>query len=410
MDEKLIQRLENAVSRLEALSAGGGGGGVPRGLPAEDVADPASDPAIDLDAIRHCSLFTGPCLQKPNMDGLAQFLQPLNEVITKAKALTEGRRSDFFNHQKTIADSLSALAWVAYAGKDCGTFEPSDFTCRRNWQMAEFYNNKVLVQYRSKDPNHAEWAKALKELYIPGLRDYVKGFYPLGPVWGTGAKTSVPAPRKAPAPGGPAPPPPPPAPIFSSDSLQASSSSSSSSRPKEGLAAVFQEISSANITAGLRKVTDDMKSKNRKDRTGVVTTAKKEESVGGQLKIKLGRKIWLLMTVLPSSQFMSLDVRILYCKSKGVAVCEIVNCNRVEVQSQGSAPTISVDNTAGCQLYLSNESLEASITAAKSSEINVLVPASETEGDCGEHALPEQFVHLYKDGQFVTTPISHSGG
>ena len=47
-------------------------------------------------------------------------LKPLNEVITKATKLTEGRRSDFFNHLKAAADSLSALAWIAYTGKDCG--------------------------------------------------------------------------------------------------------------------------------------------------------------------------------------------------------------------------------------------------------------------------------------------------
>lgn len=40
-----------------------------------------------------------------------------------------------------------------------------------------------------------------------------------------------------------------------------------------------------------------------------------------------------------------------------------------------------MDNTGGCQLYLSKESLEASITTAKSSEINVLVPGAEPNGD-----------------------------
>jgi adenylyl cyclase-associated protein len=44
----------------------------------------------------------------------------LNEVIIKANAMTEGRRSDFFNHLKAAADSLTALAWIAYTGKDCG--------------------------------------------------------------------------------------------------------------------------------------------------------------------------------------------------------------------------------------------------------------------------------------------------
>lgn len=55
--------------------------------------------------------------------------------------------------------------------------------------------------------------------------------------------------------------------------------------------------------------------------------------------------------------------------------------NSVRIEMQGSAPTISVDNTSGCQLYLSKDSLETSITTAKSSEINVMVPASDTNGD-----------------------------
>ncbi|KAI7742134.1 hypothetical protein M8C21_003538 [Ambrosia artemisiifolia] len=93
-----------------------------------------------------------------------------------------------------------------------------------------------------------------------------------------------------------------------------------------------------------------------------------------------------------------------------VAACEIVNCNSVEVQCQGTAPTISVDNSAGCQLYLSKGSLDASITTAKSSEINVLVPAAGPDNDLVEHALPQQYIHTYKNGQFVTTPVSHSGG
>lgn len=109
---------------------------------------------------------------------------------------------------------------------------------------------QVLVEYRNKDVNHVEWAKALKELYLPGLREYVKSFYPLGPVWSPTGKPANAAPAKAPsrtpAPGAPAPPPPPPASLFSSES-----SPSSSSRPKKGMAAVFQEISSGKpVTAG----------------------------------------------------------------------------------------------------------------------------------------------------------------
>ena len=48
---------------------------------------------------------------------------------------------------------------------------------------------------------------------------------------------------------------------------------------------------------------------------------------------------------------------------------------------QGSAPTVSVDNTTGCQLYLNKDSLETAITTAKSSEINVMVPGTSPDGD-----------------------------
>jgi len=92
-----------------------------------------------------------------------------------------------------------------------------------------------------------------------------------------------------------------------------------------------------------------------------------------------------------------------------VAAFEVVNCSGVEVQCQGTAPTISIDNSSGCQLYLSKDSLGASITSAKSSEMNVLVPSGVTDGDWVEHALPQQYIHSFKDGQFTTSPVSHSG-
>ncbi|KAJ6385890.1 hypothetical protein OIU77_028956 [Salix suchowensis] len=204
-----------------------------------------------------------------------------------------------------------------------------------------------------------------------------------------------------------------------------------------------------SVTAGLKKVTNDMKAKNRSDRTGIVAVAAKEGRAGApsfskagppKLELQMGRK-WAVENQIGKKNLVIDDcdakqsVYIFGCKDSVlhiqgkvnnitidkctkmgvvftdvVAACEIVNCNGVEVQCQGSAPTISVDNTGGCQLYLSKDSLGASITTAKSSEINVLVPGAEPGGDLVEHALPQQFIHAFKDGQFETTPVSHSGG
>jgi adenylyl cyclase-associated protein len=58
--------------------------------------------------------------QQPSIEGLTKLIQPLSELITKANAFTEGRRSHTYNILKTIAECLPALLWVVYTGKDCG--------------------------------------------------------------------------------------------------------------------------------------------------------------------------------------------------------------------------------------------------------------------------------------------------
>lgn len=43
-------------------------------------------------------------------------------------------------------------------------------------------------------------------------------------------------------------------------------------------------------------------------------------------------------------------------------------------QVLGKVPTISIDKTDGCQMYLSPESLNVELISSKSSEMNVMVP------------------------------------
>lgn len=45
----------------------------------------------------------------------------------------------------------------------------------------------------------------------------------------------------------------------------------------------------------------------------------------------------------------------------------------------GKVPTISINKTDGCHVYLSKESLRCEIVSAKSSEMNILVP--DTKGE-----------------------------
>ncbi len=135
-----------------------------------------------------------------------------------------------------------------------------------------------------------------------------------------------------------------------------------------------------------------------------------------------------------------------------VAACELVNSTRIQAQATGVVPTIAVDKCDGVQvphfilscstsqsalltsgvlsslctvisaalswadlgcvvqLYLSADSLGVDITTAKSSEVNVIVPGATPEADLVEHAIPEQYLSQYKNGKFVTAPVSHSAG
>lgn len=68
---------------------------------------------------------------------------------------------------------------------------------------------------------------------------------------------------------------------------------------------------------------------------------------------------------------------------------EVINSQSVEVQTLGKLPTISIQKTDGCQVYLSKDSLNAEIVSSKSSTMNILVPNN--EGDIQEYPVPEQF-------------------
>lgn len=51
----------------------------------------------------------------------------------------------------------------------------------------------------------------------------------------------------------------------------------------------------------------------------------------------------------------------------------------VFLQVLGTVPTISINKTEGCQVYLSKDSVSCDIVSAKSSEMNIMIP--EGEGD-----------------------------
>uniref|UniRef100_A0A8C5PX42 Adenylyl cyclase-associated protein n=1 Tax=Leptobrachium leishanense TaxID=445787 RepID=A0A8C5PX42_9ANUR len=69
-------------------------------------------------------------------------------------------------------------------------------------------------------------------------------------------------------------------------------------------------------------------------------------------------------------------------------------------QVLGKVPTISINKTDGCHVYLSKGSLTCEIVSAKSSEMNILVPGK--DGDFSEFPVPEQFKTVYNGQKLLS--------
>jgi len=301
---------------------------------------------------------------------------------------------------------------------------------------SEFYSNRVLKEFKGKDQTQVEWVQAFNG-FLKDLQNWIKKFHTTGLEWNPRGG-DAPKPSSAASSGGAPPPPgPPPAPV-----LDATPTSTSKAPDMGG---VFSELSKgADVTKGLRKVTSDMKTKNRTDKTSVVpsstpkaTPAKKASTAPAKPpRTSLDGNKWSIENHMNNRELIISETEpkhtcyIFRCNNctiqvKGkvnaitlddcsktaivfdnvVASFEVVNCRSVEVQVTGKVPSFAVDKTSGCQIYLSKESLQAEIVTSKSSEMNVLLPTD--DGDVVELPVPEQYKTVVVNGKLVTECVQH---
>ncbi|GLI62223.1 hypothetical protein VaNZ11_004819 [Volvox africanus] len=344
---------------------------------------------------------------------LQSLLAPVSKAMGAVTEAAEGRRS-CQNHLKVLAEAVGALGFLA-CGPGTGMSSPRQHVLDC-WQSAEFFANKLLMEFRGKDEDQVAWVRGVKALVQHHLEQYVLRNCPTGlrfnpdgvtlaeAVSDGAAATSAPsAQAQAPAPAAPkpacqrpgAPPPPPPGPPpkpLSADELGLETVEAGGGGGG-GMSAIFKELSAGEgITRKLRHVTAVMKSKHNPDRTGCVpaaptaptATALKKGQPSGSPSLELkgtkwvvenfnGRQDLLVENATPKQSVyvygctdcvvqiqgkvnaISLD----NCKRCGlvfkdvIASVEAVNCSSVQLQTTGTVPTITVDKTDGAQLYLS---------------------------------------------------------
>uniref|UniRef100_A0A672L9F9 C-CAP/cofactor C-like domain-containing protein n=1 Tax=Sinocyclocheilus grahami TaxID=75366 RepID=A0A672L9F9_SINGR len=358
----------------------------------------------------------------------------LNPVIQEVQAFREKNRSSpLFNHLSAVSESVPALGWVAMAPK------PGPYV-KEMQDAAMFYTNRVLKDYKEKDKMHVEWVSAYVSIWTE-LQAYIKQHHTTGLSWSqTGPVAS--ASGGAPAPPPPGPPPPP-------MDLGKSSGGDSGATNHNALFASINK--GADITKGLKHVSDNQKTHKNpvlKAQGGPLPSGPKPFAAWPTAAaspartlppvLELDGKKWKVENQEGAHGLVISDTelkQVVYafkcnnstlqvkgkinsitldnCKKLGlvfedvVGIVEVINCKDVKVQVMGKVPTISINKTDGCHVYLSKDSLSCEIVSAKSSEMNVLVPNK--DGEYTEIPVPEQFKTVWDGSKLVTTATEIAG-
>uniref|UniRef100_A0A8C5DPL0 C-CAP/cofactor C-like domain-containing protein n=1 Tax=Gouania willdenowi TaxID=441366 RepID=A0A8C5DPL0_GOUWI len=368
---------------------------------------------------------------------LTSLLQPVSKAIQQIQAYRESNRSSpLFNHLSAVSESVPALGWVAMAPKPCPFVKEMQ-------DAAMFYTNRVLKDYKEKDKTHVDWVKAYLSIWNE-LQNYIKAHHTTGLVW---SKSGPVASASGAAPPSGCPPPPPPGPP--PPSMDSAGDSSGGTEARNALFAALNK--GADITKGLKHVSDDKKTHKNPDlrsqptsvRSGPKPFASASPAAPAPARslppvMELDGKKWKVENQEGAQDLVISDTelkQVVYaykcnkstlqvkgklnsitvdnCKKMGlvfedvVGIVDIINCKDIKVQVMGKVPTISINKTDGCHVYLSKDSLSCEIVSAKSSEMNVLVP--NPDGEFTELPVPEQFKTVW-DGQKLVTTSSEIAG
>lgn len=368
--------------------------------------------------------------KKPSDAGLSNLVKPTSDLMSEITSLKDANRSSkFFNNLSAVAEGVAALGWVVISpapGPYVGDMRGG----------SEFYSNRILKDFKGKDQNQVDWVNHLNG-FLKALQPYIKTHHTTGLSWnakGGDAPASAPAastPAAAPAASKPA-------------------ASSAAPEKKADTSGLFAALSKGtDVTGGLKKVTDDMKTKNRTDKGSSVVPAASTPAAKTATKAATSAPSKPARTALDGNKWTveyhngnkeivieiteaKQSVYIYKCQNstvliKGklnsiaiddctktavvfdnvVAVMEAVNCKSIEVQVTGTVPAIAIDKTSGCQLYLSAASLGTEIVTSKSSEMNVLIPGLKPDDDMVELAVPEQYKTIVKGQKLVTETVQH---
>jgi adenylyl cyclase-associated protein len=403
-----------------------------------DKADAVANCVKDAFAFDRAWMLMAARCKKPSMEVIGEKMAGF-KAVAKAAGDLKDRSSPFINHVTGVIEGMGALQWVAVEPMTVPVIEGQI-------DAAQFYLNKVRMEHRGKNQDHVDFCN-LFTAALKAVLEFAKEHAKMGLAWNprgrdaanyeldgapsSAATAAAPAAAAAPAPAAPA----------------------AASGGGGGTSDLFAELKkidqSGGRTAGLRHVTKDMKTKNQKDkpaaapkaggggggaallgapkapkaaaakppRTELVKTRWfVENHVGTHAPIiledvNIKQEVYIYgcnaATIIIKAKCKALTIdKCTKCKilfHSAVSTCELVNCQRMQVQVQDKVHSIAVDKTDGCVLYLSAASKGAQVVTSKCSELNISFPTSDAEdADWAELPIPEQFVSTLVGGKVET--------
>lgn len=403
--------------------------------------------------------------KKPDVtdQNLLKLLTPINRNIEAISGLKDAnRRSEFFNHLNTVTEGAPVLGWIV---------SPTPLSFVPEFKdSASFWSNRVMKEYKDKDPKQVEWVKQFL-LIFDKLKDYVKEFHAKGLSWNPQGKTlseslaavnnqpsassSAPAPAPAPAAGGSAPPPPPPA-APPADLFDNATAGKEQAAPSGGMNAVFADLNKGeNVTSGLKKVEkSQMTHKNPSLReqgpAKKPTPPKKPQSLSSRsnsakskpprVELVDGAK-WIIENLTaentPEPVIINAEMQhsvfigntegitvqingkgnaVSLSETKNTAVVieslvsgvDIIKSVKFGLQVTGVVPLVTVDRSDEGSIYLSQESVnkDSSVITSNTSALNINIPQDD---DFAEMPVPEQLQHFIRNGKLVSEVVEHAG-
>ncbi|NWQ76779.1 CAP2 protein, partial [Columbina picui] len=446
----LMERLEKAVTRLESL-----------------FSDSHRSGGMECDAINGVNGSIAPYVEAFDrlLNGsVAEFLRYSKILEGDVKTHAEMVRAAF-QAQRSFLVLASQCQEPQEVRKATWSFErkcikkavfpcspkPGPYVKEMN-DAATFYTNRVLKDYKHSDTRHVDWVKSYLNIWSE-LQAYIKEHHTTGLTWSKTGPVASPMSMRSvltsgsclsPPPPPPAPAPPGPPPIFDTETVKDEGTAARS--------ALFAQLNQGEaITKGLRHVSDDQKTHKNpslraqcppvrsptKSHTPSPTSPKNSPQQSHTPVLELEGKKWRVEyqedkndLVINNTELKQVayifkcnkstlqikgkinSITIDNCKKFGlvfdnvVGIVEVINSRDIQIQVMGKVPTISINKTEGCHIYLSEESLDCEIVSAKSSEMNILIPQ---DGDYKEFPVPEQFKTAWDGSKLVTEPAEIVG-